>query len=77
MSAPPVFAHDKMTEARLAGHTWGDIHAFIDQKKQAAASAGYSDDEIKSFLGYNNSPALDGTLRAMAEGETSERSTGK
>lgn len=66
-SHPPVI--DAMTEARINGYDWGEIHSFMDGKRQEAEDAGYDDHEIDAFLGYN-APDFNGVRGAAARNLT-------
>src|SRR5271166_2932149 len=51
--APAVPAvHDAMTAARLGGWDWPSIGKYLSDATAGAQDAGYSQDEINSYLGY-------------------------
>lgn len=68
-----IFAHDKMAQARLAGYSWGEIDNHIGSKKLVANAAGYTDPEIRAYLGYKDPigllEALNGRDNDAAEPE--------
>lgn len=67
-----VWAHDRMSQARLAGYSWGEIDNHIGGKKLAANAAGYSDAEVRAFLGYKDPLPLLEMLNGRNDAAASE-----
>lgn len=65
-------AQDAMTEARLQGHSWGDIMGYLGDAANAAAEQGYQPHEVDQFLGYKDPTALRAGLRLAASDENRE-----
>jgi hypothetical protein len=57
---PPTQApEDWQTQARAAGYSWGDINGHVASASAAALDAGYTPQEVDSYLGYSDpAPAV-------------------
>jgi hypothetical protein len=62
----------KHTAARLAGFSWDDIHGYLDQKNKEAKDAGYSQEEINAFHGFQDPSAMTGRLNQIARATMNE-----
>lgn len=57
--------YDRQIEARTAGYTWPEINDHIADRTTAALAAGYTEGEVRGYLGLPDPGALQDRLQAQ------------